>query len=235
METAAKYLAGGTPSPDFEYDASTMTSERVERRIDRLLDRIDQTESEERWAEVRSLALDVLDLDPENDEASAYLRSAERRIADADAIESTDAVTSSQALADTPASFANGRYEVTGFLGEGDKKKVYLAHDKTLDRDVAFGLIKADGFDDAARQRITREAQAMGRLSDNPNIMPIFDLGEANGQPYMVGPLMRGVMSKPWSKTRKTAGCLLKKRCVSPWRLVAVWSSPTARESFIVI
>ncbi len=40
-----------------------------------------------------------------------------------------------------PTSFANGRYEVKRFLGEGGKKKVYLAHDTLLDRDVAFALI----------------------------------------------------------------------------------------------
>jgi len=91
---------------------------------------------------------------------------------------------------DAPTSFANGRYTVKVLLGEGGKKKVYLAHDNTLDRDVAFGLIKAEGLDAASRKRVTREAQAMGRLGDHPNIMPIFDLGEENGQPFMVQPLM---------------------------------------------
>ncbi len=37
-----------------------------------------------------------------------------------------------------PTSFVNGRYTVKKFLGEGGKKKVYLAHDTILDRDVAF-------------------------------------------------------------------------------------------------
>ncbi len=41
-----------------------------------------------------------------------------------------------------PVSFANGRYEVKGFLGEGGRKRVYLAHDSKLDRDVSFSLIK---------------------------------------------------------------------------------------------
>lgn len=41
-----------------------------------------------------------------------------------------------------PTSFANGRYQVKKFLGEGGKKKVYLVHDSLLDRDVAFALIK---------------------------------------------------------------------------------------------
>ncbi len=41
-----------------------------------------------------------------------------------------------------PTSFANGRYLVKQLLGEGGKKKVYLAHDTQQDRDVAFALIK---------------------------------------------------------------------------------------------
>lgn len=93
---------------------------------------------------------------------------------------------------ETPTSFANGRYEVKSVLGEGGKKKVYLAHDTTLDRDVAFGLIKAEGLDADSRQRIIREAQAMARLGDHPNLMPIFDLGDENGQPYMGQRLMVG-------------------------------------------
>jgi hypothetical protein len=49
-----------------------------------------------------------------------------------------------------PTSFAGGRYQVKKFLGEGGKKKVYLAHDNTLDRDVAFALIKTEKLDAVA-------------------------------------------------------------------------------------
>jgi tetratricopeptide (TPR) repeat protein len=91
-----------------------------------------------------------------------------------------------------PTAFANGRYQVKKFLGEGGKKKVYLAHDTVLDRDVAFYLIKTEKLDESARTRIKREAQAMGRLGEHPNIMSIFDFGEHEGQPYMVAPLMSG-------------------------------------------
>ena len=91
-----------------------------------------------------------------------------------------------------PTSFANGRYQVKQFLGEGGKKKVYLAHDGILDRDVALAVIKAEGFDDVSRTRVTREAQAMGRLGDHPNILQIHDLGEESGQPCLVLPLMTG-------------------------------------------
>jgi tetratricopeptide (TPR) repeat protein len=77
-------------------------------------------------------------------------------------------------------------------LGEGGKKKVYLAHDTLLDRDVAFALIKTEKLDDATRLRVTREAQAMGRLGDHPNIVTIHDMGEHEGQPYIVLPVMSG-------------------------------------------
>jgi len=98
-----------------------------------------------------------------------------------------------------PTSFANGRYTVSRFLGEGGNKKVYLAQDTLLDRDVAFALIKTVGLDDVARTRISREAQAMGRLGSHPHIVTVFDLGEhpttGSGQPsqrFMVTELMGG-------------------------------------------
>ncbi len=91
-----------------------------------------------------------------------------------------------------PTAFANGRYQVKKFLGEGGKKKVYLAHDTELDRDVAFALIKTEKLDESARTRIKREAQAMGKLGDHPNIVSIFDIGDHQGQPYIVIPFMPG-------------------------------------------
>jgi class 3 adenylate cyclase/sugar phosphate isomerase/epimerase len=91
-----------------------------------------------------------------------------------------------------PASFADGRYLVKGFLGEGGRKKVYLAHDEKLDRDVAVAVIKTEGLDDAGLARVKREAQAMGRLGDHPNIVTVFDIGDDGGQPYIVSQYMGG-------------------------------------------
>jgi len=77
-------------------------------------------------------------------------------------------------------------------------------------RDVAFALIKTEGLDVTGRERIAREAQAMGRLGAHPNIVTVFDLGvepataphpdplpslgegRGEGQPYMVTELMAG-------------------------------------------
>ena len=79
-----------------------------------------------------------------------------------------------------------GRYRVVRFLGEGGKKRVYLAHDTLLDRDVAFALIKlalsgsegTEGLDQTSRERISREAQAMGKLGDHTHVVPIFDMAK---------------------------------------------------------
>ena len=91
-----------------------------------------------------------------------------------------------------PVMFKGGRYLVKGFLGEGARKKVYLVHDTLIDRDVAFALIKTEGLDDVGRQRVLREAQTMGRLTEHQNIVQIHDFGDENGQPYMVVSVMTG-------------------------------------------
>ena len=145
-----------------------------------------------------------LAFDSHNGDATELLAAVDRAI-DEDVAPATERPGSHTELApsavsDQPTSFGDGRYQVRRFLGEGGKKKVYLAHDKLLDRDVAFALIKTEGLDDASRQRISREAQAMGRLGTHPHIVTVFDLGEqplsgsgqAASQPYMVTELMGG-------------------------------------------
>src|SRR3989442_277635 len=91
-----------------------------------------------------------------------------------------------------PSSFGDGRYAVKGFLGEGGRKRVYLAHDTKLDRDVAVAVIKTEGLDEAGLSRVKREGQAMGRLGDHPNIVTVFDIGEDGAQPYIVSQYMGG-------------------------------------------
>lgn len=82
-----------------------------------------------------------------------------------------------------PTSFPDGRYQVKKLLGEGGKKKVYLAHDTRLGRDIAFALIKTEGLDAEATARIEREAQAVGRLGDHLSILTIYEYGEHEGRP----------------------------------------------------
>ncbi len=167
-----------------------MASERLQRQIERLLDEADEAIAKEDWPTVASRARAILRIDPGNSDALSYLAVAER---DSDPVGAPSPQASQLTpVNDQPTSFANGRYEVRRFLGEGGKKKVYLAQDTLLDREVAFALIKTEGLDEVSRTRITREAQAMGRLGSHPHIVTVFDLGEHEGQPYMVTELMGG-------------------------------------------
>ena len=170
-----------------------MASERLQRRIDILLDEADQAIAQSEWSVVRDRAQNVLALDPDNGDAATFLAAADRALASgSQPPAATPTPISNEPTADQPTSFANGRYQVKRFLGEGGKKKVYLAHDTTLDREVAFALIKSEGLDETSRTRIQREAQAMGRLGSHPHIVTVFDLGEEGDQPYMVTELMGG-------------------------------------------
>jgi|TARA_B100001971_G_scaffold165014_1_gene155564 serine/threonine protein kinase len=135
-----------------------------------------------------------LRLDPGNSDAIAYQSAANRDEDDATPSNNGDSepATPAPTAHDIPASFADGRYEVLGYLGEGAKKMVYLARDTLLDRDVAFALIKTDELDVESRARIGREAQAMGRLGAHANIVTVFDVGEHDGRPYLVKEFMAG-------------------------------------------
>ena len=171
-----------------------MPTERIQRQIDRLLDEAEEALAKEDWAAVASCARRVLAYEPRDPDAIAHLAASERALEahGQSPQEQVVAPPASQALPDLPTSFADGRYQVKRFLGEGGIKLVYLAHDTTLDREVAFALIKTEGLDETSRTRITREAQAMGRLGAHPHIMTVFDLGEHGGQPYIVTEFMGG-------------------------------------------
>src|SRR4051794_799933 len=96
------------------------------------------------------------------------------------------------AEADVPSQVGDGRYIVDRFLGEGVRKRVYLAHDTALDRDVALALVKTAGLDEGGRGRVRREAQAMARLGDHPHVVTVHDIGEEHGEPYIVSQYMAG-------------------------------------------
>jgi class 3 adenylate cyclase len=92
----------------------------------------------------------------------------------------------------TPLHLGDGRYVIDSFLGEGGRKRVYLAHDSALDRDVALAIVKTAGLDERGRVRVRREAQAMARLGDHPHIVTVHDIGEEHGEPYIVSQYMAG-------------------------------------------
>ncbi len=92
-----------------------------------------------------------------------------------------------------PATIGGGRYRTVRLLGEGARKRVYLAMDERLAREVAVAVVKTDGLDANGRVRITREAQAMARLGDDPAIVTVYDVGEeSDGTPFIVSQYMAG-------------------------------------------
>src|SRR5437899_1784510 len=167
-----------------------MPSERVQRQIDRLLDQAEAAIERGDWALVRDRAGAVLRLDAGNEDALAYLAASDDPGRDDSLPNPQSEIATRQSAG--PSTFCDGRYEVKKFLGEGGKKRVYLCHDAKLDRDVAFALIKTDGLNAESEARIRREAQAMGKLGDHRHIVPVYDIGEEAGQPYLVTQLMGG-------------------------------------------
>src|SRR3954454_20938550 len=93
---------------------------------------------------------------------------------------------------EAPEELAGGRPSIHRYLGEGGRKRVYLAHDTVLDRDVAIGIVKTSGLDPEARARVIREAQSMARLGDHPHVVTVHDIGEEDGDPYIVSQFMAG-------------------------------------------
>ena len=87
----------------------------------------------------------------------------------------------------------NGRYELHRRLGRGGMAEVYLARDQLLDRPVAVKvLFPALATDQGFVERFRREAQAAANLQ-HPNIVSVFDWGEANGTYFIVMEYVEGM------------------------------------------
>ena len=85
-----------------------------------------------------------------------------------------------------------GPYDIESMLGAGGMGEVYRARDARLNRTVAIKVLPASFSADADRmQRFMQEARAAAALN-HPNILSIFDIGEANAAPYIVSELLEG-------------------------------------------
>jgi len=85
-----------------------------------------------------------------------------------------------------------GKYRILERIGRGGMGSVYKAHDPILDRLVALKVVSAESdHTDELRARFFREAQACAKLS-HPNVVTIHDLGEADGNLFIVMELLEG-------------------------------------------
>ena len=76
-------------------------------------------------------------------------------------------------------------YEVDALAGRGGMGEVYRAHDVRLDRHVAIKLLApARADDEAFRERLLRESRLAASL-DHPNVVPIYEAGEADGRLFI--------------------------------------------------
>lgn len=85
-----------------------------------------------------------------------------------------------------------GRYEVKSEVGRGGMATVFLAYDPRFERSVAIKVLpQALLHDPQFRTRFEREAKMIALL-EHPAIVPVYDIGEEAGQPYIVMRYMSG-------------------------------------------
>jgi beta-lactam-binding protein with PASTA domain/predicted Ser/Thr protein kinase len=86
----------------------------------------------------------------------------------------------------------DGRYRILRKLGSGGMANVYLAEDEELGRRVAIKILNERyATDDSFNERFRREAKSAAGLS-HPNIVSIYDRGEADGIPYIAMEVIEG-------------------------------------------
>src|SRR5688572_6994221 len=85
-----------------------------------------------------------------------------------------------------------GPYEIVAPLGAGGMGEVYRARDSRLGRDVAVKILPGAAASDPGRlRRLELEARAAGALN-HPNVLAVYDVGMADGCPYIVSELLEG-------------------------------------------
>lgn len=96
----------------------------------------------------------------------------------------------------------NDRYEIIRILGEGGMANVYLANDTILNRKVAVKVLRGDlANDERFVRRFQREALSASSLS-HPNIVEMYDVGEDDGNFYIVMEYIEGKNLKQLIKRR---------------------------------
>jgi serine/threonine-protein kinase len=91
-----------------------------------------------------------------------------------------------------PGELIGGRYELGRQLGAGGMARVYLGHDRLLDREVAVKVLSEPyASDPNFVERFRREASAAAGLN-HPNIVAVYDRGEADGSYYIVMEFLAG-------------------------------------------
>ena len=107
----------------------------------------------------------------------------------------------SRAQALGPGDIFDERYRVERVVGRGGMGTVYAAWDDKLQRRLALKLIRASdpALTTLLSQRLVRESRAMARLR-HPNVVTVYDAGEAGGQAYVAMELIEGGTLRAWQR-----------------------------------
>jgi serine/threonine protein kinase len=94
------------------------------------------------------------------------------------------------------------RFQVVGLLGRGGFGSVYQGYDPELDRTVAIKRPHAQHLTAAERERFLREGRSAAALK-HPGIVPVFEIGQEDGIPYIVTELIDGPTLDQWRRARR--------------------------------
>jgi serine/threonine protein kinase len=84
------------------------------------------------------------------------------------------------------------QFEIIEFIGAGGMGSVYKARQPQLDRIVALKILTVAEKDSRFTERFQQEAKTLARLS-HPNIVTVFDYGEANGLYFLLMEFVEGL------------------------------------------
>jgi serine/threonine protein kinase/Tol biopolymer transport system component len=117
----------------------------------------------------------------------------------------TDVGASTEPVAEAPAELAAGtqigNYRIDGVLGRGGMGIVYRATDTKLHRPVAIKFLSIVA-DEQAKRRFHQEAETTSGLN-HPHIVTVYDVGEHDGQQYIVSELVEGGTLDEWVRTNR--------------------------------
>ena len=95
-----------------------------------------------------------------------------------------------------------GRYIIEAIVGRGGMGVVYKAHDKLADKSVALKLIRADRLSGQGAVRRLIAEGITARDIRNQNIVAVYDVGEADGQPFVSMEFLKGQSLRDWHREK---------------------------------
>ena len=96
-----------------------------------------------------------------------------------------------------------GRYKIKEELGHGEMGAVYRAFDPSFNREVAIKVLPLEMMRNLKILARFRRELKMIALLEHPAIVPVYDVGEENGQPYYVMRYMSGGSLRRWLRNGK--------------------------------